>query len=378
MSNSTVSTIDKGIVINTNNADQLEFLNKKRIAKAKAAYNVRNIPLDIAQYLLKGDLQPENGDLVLAKVTAIGQHQRIELGSGRRAGLHVGDEIIVCYGGRYAPDQFEAYVPDSLEACHLVAAGGIAAKSINRHSRMKPATEILPLGLLADEWGKRINISAWAIKPGSGKQQRSLTVAVAGTSMNAGKTTTAAGVIHTLKSHGLNVAAAKVTGTGAGGDRWKMVDAGADIVLDFTDAGLSSTFGITQQQLEFTFRCLMDNLSVTQPDVIVLEVADGLYQRETAALLASDIFKTSVDELIFAAGEALGAKKGVSILRQQGFAVCAVSGAINASPLAKREAENVLDLPLLQPKDVGKLIHDLFQTGQQCNRYSKIDRYKCS
>ncbi len=383
MSNSTVSTInkeiiEKKIVIDTGKSRLVELLKISRVKKAKAAYNVRNIPLDVARYLLKGALQPENGDLVLAKVSKIGQHQRLELGSGRRAGLHVGDEIIVCYGARYAPDQFEAVVPDSLEACHLVAAGGIAAKSINRHSRMKPATEILPLGLLADEWGERINISAWAIKPASGKLQRPLTVAVAGTSMNAGKTTTAAGVIHTLKSYGLNVAAAKVTGTGAGGDRWKMVDAGADKVLDFTDAGLSSTFGITQKQLEFTFRCLMDNLSVTQPDVIVLEVADGLYQRETAALLGSDIFKTSVDELIFAAGEALGAKKGVSILRRQGFAVCAVSGAINASPLAKREAENVLDLPLLQPKEVGELIHDLFQTGQQQDRYANIDRYQCS
>jgi len=353
--------IDQNIVIASDNSNRLELLEKKRVKKAKAAYNVRNIPLDTVRYLMRGDLQPENGDLVLARVTAIGQHQRIELGNGRRAGLHVGDEIIVCYGARYAPDQFEAYVPGSLEACHLVAAGGIAAKSINRHSRMKPATEILPLGLLADERGARINISAWAIKPGTGKRQRALTVAVAGTSMNAGKTTTAAGIIHTLKNHGLNVAAAKVTGTGAGGDRWKMIDAGADIVLDFTDAGLASTFGITQQQLESTFRCLLDNLSATQPDVIVLEVADGLYQRETAALLASDIFKTSVDELIFAAGEALGAKKGVNILRRQGYAVFAVSGAINASPLSMREAENVLDLPLLQPKDVGKRIHDLFK-----------------
>jgi hypothetical protein len=338
----------------------------QRLIKAKASYNVRNIPLETATFLLNGDLQPSAGDLVLAEITSIGQHQRIELTGGRRAGLHIGDEIVVCYGPRYAPDQFEAYVPNSLEACHLVAAGGIAAKSISRHRRIKSATQILPLGLLADEYGKRINIKDWAItKPIHSNEPRPYTVAVIGSSMNAGKTTTAAGVIHTLKNKDLKIAAAKVTGTGAGGDRWKMVDAGADLVLDFTDTGLASTFRISQQLLESTFGCLMNNLSVTRPDVIVVEVADGLYQNETADLLASDVFKSSVDTLVFASGDALAAKAGADMLRQQGFSVCAVSGAINASPLAKREAATALDMPLLTPAEVGNLVYELYQVKQQ-------------
>ncbi len=372
MKNSTVSA-------NNNNFDskqvnsQMQTLTKERINRAKASYNVRNIPvINIATYLLTGDIQPQAGDLVLAKVTAIGQHQRIELGTGRRAGLHVGDEIIVCYGSRYAPDQFEAYVPESLEACHLVAAGGIAAKSINQHRKMKPATQILPLGLLANAQGERMNLNGWAIKPSISKQSKPFTTVVLGTSMNAGKTTTAAGIILALKKQGLKVAAAKVTGTGAGGDRWKMVDAGADLVLDFTDAGLTSTFGISQQQLEYTFSCLMDNASAITPDVIVLEVADGLYQKETAALISSEIFKSAVDEVVFASGEALGAKKGVMILNREGYSVCAVSGAINASPLAKREAEEVLDLPILQPELVGELIYDSLQQSQSIPFHSNI------
>ncbi len=337
-------------------------LDRDRITKAKVSYNARNIPLDIARFLLQGNVQPKAGDLVLARILSIGQHQRLELPSGRRAGLHVGDEVIVCYGARYAPDQFEAYVPDSLEACHLVAAGGIAAKSISRHRRVKAATAIMPVGLLADGRGKPINLKDWpVVKPVSCKPKRPFTVAVVGSSMNAGKTTTAAGVIHALKQRGLSVGATKVTGTGAGGDRWKMIDAGADQVLDFTDAGLASTFGVNKRVLASTFRCLIDNLALARSDVIVVEVADGLFQKETDALLSSGIFKASVDTLIFAARESLAAKAGVDSLRRRGFPISAVSGAINASPLARREAETVIDLPLLMPEEAGDLLYEQFQ-----------------
>ena len=61
-----------------------------------------------------------------------------------------GDEIIVCYGNRYAPDQFEALVSDDLGLCDLVASGGIASCEVNRHERMLPPTQILPIGLVGD------------------------------------------------------------------------------------------------------------------------------------------------------------------------------------------------------------------------------------
>jgi len=339
------------------------LLTQERVSHAKVFYNVRNVPAAAMSSILKGDIVPHVGDVVLAIITSIGQYQRIDLGSGRRAALHIGDEIIVCFGSRCGPNQFDVFVPDSLAACHLVAAGGVAAKSINRHRKMKRATEILPIGLIANSRGKRINTNEWAIKPIANKHPRAFTVSVLGTSMNAGKTTTAAGIIYALKKQGLKVAAAKVTGTGAGLDRWKMLSAGADIVLDFTDVGLPSTFGVALEQLESTFRCLMDNLSATHPDVIVLEVADGLYQQEPAGLIASRVFKRSVDHVVFAAGEAIGAKKGEMILEQLGYTILAVSGAVNAFPLAKREAENALNAPLLQPQKVGEMIYEMLPSG---------------
>ncbi|HFD13276.1 MAG TPA: hypothetical protein ENJ32_12535 [Crenotrichaceae bacterium] len=69
-------------------------LSTERINKAELYYNVRNIDRYDAIQLLHGQLQPQIGDVVLAKVLAIGQHQRIELGTRRRVDLNIGNEIM--------------------------------------------------------------------------------------------------------------------------------------------------------------------------------------------------------------------------------------------------------------------------------------------
>ncbi len=325
-------------------------LDADRLATAKAAYNTRRVDLRTGTHLLKGNVAPRTGDLVLAKVAAIGQHTRIELASGRRAHLHLGDEIVVCYGARYAPDQFEAYVPEDLSPCNLVAAGGVAARYESKHSRMKRPTGIEPLGLLADRTGRRLNIQYWALPSVTAVTRRPHTIAVLGTAMNAGKTTTAASLVHGYKLQGKRVGAAKVTGTGAGGDRWQMMDAGADLVMDFTDAGVPSTFGVDNARVESIFVQLINHLAADGAEVIILEVADGLFQAESAALLESPIFKELVDDVMFAAGDALGACAGVRHLQDRGLPVVAVSGALTASPLAIREAQQALALPVVTAK----------------------------
>jgi hypothetical protein len=328
-------------------------LSASRLETAKAAYNARRVDLSVATHLLQGDLRPRAGDLVLARVEAIGQHKRIELGSGRRAHLYVGNEIVVCYGARYAPDQFEAYVPDDLSTCSLVAAGGVAARYESKHTRMNMPTTIEPIGLLADRDGRRLNIADWSLPPVTSVIRRPHVIVVLGTAMNAGKTTTAANLVRGYKLQGKRVGVAKVTGTGAGGDRWATIDAGADLVLDFTDAGVPSTFGLDKLKVENIFVQLINQLAAEGAEVIVLEVADGLFQEESAALTGSRVFKQMVDDILFAAGDALGACAGVGRLREQELPVAAVSGSLTASPLAIREAQQALGLPVVTAQELG-------------------------
>ena len=280
-------------------------------------------------------------------MTKLGQHQRIELPSGRRAGLYPGEEIIVCYGARYAPDQFEAFVPDHLGTCHLVAAGGIAAEYSEKHNKVRPPTQIQPIGLLIDTEGKRLNLADHALPERPMPARTPPLIAVTGTMMNAGKTTCAANLMRGLKRRGLRVGVAKITGTGAGGDRWKMVDAGADLVLDFTDVGVSSTAGLTPERLDSVFCQLVAHLAASAVDVIVVEVADGLFQRETAMLLDSESFRLTCNGIVFAASDAMGAMAGVQYLNQRSHRVLAVGGTLSASPLATRETRMVVPVPVV-------------------------------
>ena len=69
------------------------------------------------------------------------------------------------------------------------------------------------------------------------------TVLLIGTSMSAGKTTSAKTIIRVLRRLGLRVAGAKLTGVARYSDILAMADAGAEMVMDFVDAGMPSSIG---------------------------------------------------------------------------------------------------------------------------------------
>lgn len=332
----------------------VENISMDRVIQAKWAYTTRRIEQNLPKKLLSGQLLPEAGDLVLARVETLGHHKKLELVSSRRATLFEGDEIVVVYGDRYAPDQFEAIVPEHLGACRLVAAGGVAARLLNRHDRMKTATRITPLGLLADLAGHRINLKSSRLPKADQIENKPLVLVVAGTSMNSGKTTTCANLIKGFARQKIKVAAAKFTGTGAGADYRALVDAGANPVYDFIDAGYVSTYRVHRDVLHDIVMTLGSHMAASNPDVIVIEVADGLLQRETARLFATPSFKEWIDGIIFAANDALGAQAGVSWLAARQLPVFAITGVLTSAPLAKREAEDIGGLPVYSTNSLAR------------------------
>ncbi len=322
------------------------MLDKGRLNAAKHSYSARRISQENMAQLTSLNNTPKSGDLVLARVEVIGQHKRIQLGSGRLSRLFVGDEVLVCYGNRYAPDQFEAYVPDDLGLCHLVASGGIASSMQSKSGKVADATQITPLGLVTDVHGQVLNLADFALPAQSQVTPDVPVIAVAGTAMNAGKTETVINLVKGLTRAGLRVGAAKVTGTGAGGDVWKAVDAGAHKVLDFTDAGMPTTFLADIEAIENGANTLVGHLLEEGVDAIVIEIADGLLQKETSQLLASPRFTNLLDGLIFAAGDAMGAISGSTLLQSQSQPLLGLSGALSLSPLAMRETTAMSDLPV--------------------------------
>jgi hypothetical protein len=175
-------------------------------------------------------------------------------------------------------------------------------------------------------------------------------LAVVGTSMNSGKSTALASLAKGLTQAGIRVAAGKATGTGAGGDPGMYLDAGARMVLDFTDFGHASTYRLVHDDVVAVFASLVSELATSQCDAVLVEVADGLFQGETAHLLADPIFTELVDHVVFAAGESLSAVAAQTRLRRDNLPVVAVTGRLTSSPLAMREADAELDVPVLDTR----------------------------
>lgn len=294
------------------------------------------------------DSAPQAGDLVLARIDKLGQQTRLQLAGGRRAQLYSGDRVLLCYGNRYAPDQFEAEVPKDLDACHLITAGGVAGRMLARHQQMKVPTTVTPLGLLVDAQGKVVNLRRYGLPVASpvGRGSKPV-IGVVGTSMNAGKTTAVVDLIRGLTRSGCRVAAIKATGTGSGNDVLAMEDAGASLVLDFADMGYPSTYRVPAAEIEALFDRLMTCAQQSDADVVLVEVADGLLHQETAELVSSQRFLDRVDRVLFCAGDALGALAGVQWLEQRGIHVFGIAGVLTASPLACREAQRATRLPVL-------------------------------
>lgn len=314
--------------------------------RAKWAFTTRHVRRKDIERLLPASAACEAGQLLLAEVTQLGQHDGVQLDSGRRAQLYLGDRLVVCLGNRYAPDQFEGIAKiENGQDCELLAGGGVAGVVRHRHGRMRAATGLRVLGVLGDADGLAVNIARFALplpEPRHSDTPAVPIVVVVGSSMNAGKTTACASLIHGLSRNGWRVGAVKVTGTGSFGDVQSYVDAGAAEVLDFTDAGLVSTYRVEPTLMERTSRRLIAELEARGCDMVVVEVADGLFQHETAALMASPTLRDALGQVVFAAADAMGAVAGVQRLRNLGWKVRAFTGLVTASPLAASEAEAVL------------------------------------
>jgi hypothetical protein len=97
------------------------------------------------------------------------------------------------------------------------------------------------------------------------------TVLMTGTSMSAGKTTAARVIIRQLRTAGLRVLGAKLTGAGRYRDILHMADAGAHDIFDFVDVGLPSTVH-PEAAYRSIVQELLSKMAAAEPDVAVVEI----------------------------------------------------------------------------------------------------------
>jgi hypothetical protein len=312
--------------------------------RAKWCHAARRVPKDAVQGLEAAPECLRSGELLLAEVEKIGQHKRVQLHDGRYSRLFPGDLLVLAAGDRFATDQFTGRAgvrPDA--TLDLLAGGGIAGIEESRNRRVAAPTRLRLHGQLRGGDGAVIALDQFALA--APPRGRPATVfAVLGTGMNAGKTDAAAALINGLSQLGHRVAGIKATGTAAFCDTHLYADAGAAAVLDFTDAGMASTFRQPAQRIEAALALLLSEAVRRGCNTAVVELADGVAQVETAALIARPALRASIDGVLLAAGDPLAAEAGSALLRAAGLAPVALTGLMAGSPAALPDASG---LPVL-------------------------------
>lgn len=329
-------------------------MQKKPDERIKWSYVSHVVPLEAIRGWEKRADNPRIGDLALHRVLELGKHTRMDNREGRSHYLLPGDLVATVFGNRYATDQYEGFVPPASEQYHMLSIGGVCGMVATKNTSMPDPTTLEFAGFAIGEKGQIINLRDHRLKPvpETVKKRSFRTILSVGASMNSGKTTTAAMSIRGLARAGYRVCAAKLTGTGAIKDLQFMRDAGAEVVLDFTDYGCPSTSRTSLRKLLRLVRTLQSHLEVRKPDFVVYEVADGIFQRETTLLLSSREFRSRIDDTLFSSPDSLAAESGKRALARFKFNLVGFSGIVSASALGREEVVKATGLPCLSSEEL--------------------------
>jgi hypothetical protein len=237
------------------------------------------------------------------------------------------------------------------EEVDLLARSRMIGLVQTKNSMVKDPTRVRILGYVCTEDGTVLNTRSFprVLPQGRHKSEpRACMILVCGTSMNSGKSTAATACCWVLTSMRYTVRASKVTGTPSLKDILHMNDAGAHPYNDFTYLGYPSTYMLSEEEVLSIFNKLDLKYANNPRNFWVVELADGINQRETAMLLSSPEVTSKIHRLIFfCASDAFGTVEGLRQLKEtfglvpdalsgvgSGFPLC-ISGRLPSSPKSR-------------------------------------------
>lgn len=270
-----------------------------------------------------GDEYPcREGDVVAVRIlNAKSNYNTLELTTGRMSPLNPGDIIAGCLGHRHATQGHAGHVPAELatgDRIQLLNLGGVlgvctsSSPAVGSPFECEVLGQVLDFPFLAQRVGVPANIGREVEALDESLSVGAPVIAVIGTSMNSGKTEACLRLIQGLVRSGLKVAAAKTTGVSLRRDILAMEDAGAWPTTIFTDFGVVTTQASNGPGL---VRSMLNKLAASQPDVIVVELGDGLFgSYGVDAILRQEDFKKSLAAVVLAATDPVAAWGGVQSL----------------------------------------------------------------
>lgn len=274
---------------------------------------------------LTDEFSCKEGDVVAVRVmTRKSTYNELELTTGRFSQLKPGDVIAGALGHRRALHGYAGDIPEKLEVggvLNLLNIGGVLGTCTSHNPSVGPPFDCEVLGqvlhfpYLGERIGVPANIGQAAREIVPALDVRGIPVAVVvGTCMNSGKTYACTALVQELTRRGLKVHAAKATGVSLRRDVLAMEDAGARRSMVFTDLGTVTT---TARNAPALTRSMLTYLAEDDPDIIVLELGDGLLgEYGVDAILSDPALKEAFKAVMLCANDPVGVWGGLETLKQ--------------------------------------------------------------
>ena len=316
----------------------------KRVQLDKIASVTLRLELD-RNAVLGDEIPAQAGTVVAARVlNAKTSYNMLEDVHGRMVTLHPGDVIAGALGHRDALYGYSGHVPekvavgDQLQILNIGGVIGIGAEAVpglGEPFRIEVLGSVLEFPYVGTRVGLPANIARAALPDAPLPLELPPIIALVGTCMDAGKTTAAAVIIGELSRKGMRIAAGKLTGVSLRRDVLQMADCGAEPTAIFTDFGVVTT---SESSALRAAHSLVSHLADAEPDVIVLEMGDGLLGTYGVhALLSDAALRKAITATVLCAQDPVGAWGGQRLLAERyGISVVAVSGRVTDSVVGVR------------------------------------------
>ena len=311
----------------------------------------------------------EEGVLIAVRVlNNKNRYNQLELTSGRMATVNQGDIVVGALGHRKALLGYSGYLPKSLQVgstIQILNIGGVMGICDSANPDVGPPFDCEVLGtvlhfpFLGERIGVPARVGSRTLDPKALLDTRGVpVVALAGTCMDSGKTAAACAIVSRLRHQGMHVAACKATGVSLRRDILAMEDAGAQETMIFSDLGVVATTEVNGPALT---RSLLSGLAEFRPDVIVIELGDGLLGAYgVEAILEDKSIRDAFTAVILCANDPVAAWGGAKILREQfGIEPAVVTGPATDNAVGIGQINQRMSLPAINAMTNGAALGDL-------------------
>lgn len=216
--------------------------------------------------------QWKTGDYVVCEIVDAGSETlKLELANGRMRGVIGGESLVGALGERFATLEATGTwrkVEDDLKMCVLTGAGllgKLTSKSVFLPQMMKVSYKGHTF-----RGNDKLTMDSFVVHTPQLAFNTPVVLFV-GTSMSAGKTTSARIVANIFKKAGHKVVGAKLTGAGRYKDILAIKDAGADAVMDFVDVGLPSSI-CPKEEYKVKLNQLLSKIATVKADIAIIEI----------------------------------------------------------------------------------------------------------